>query len=170
MLSTPQPWRCCTNRVWVRPDVQRSGEASVREAISAGDRVAWYDERARVCSTVCPRPPRASSMDASMVESRRREFVDSRVHRDRPRSCSYRNRDVPRPGMESISVEPELRQHGGAGDNCGVSPRTRSPGREAQSNCRAGAYLRSGIQWIGVAGHVDREPSKSPRESRYDRG
>src|SRR6266566_9419364 len=109
-------------------------------------------------------------MDAPMVESRRREFVDSRVHRDSARSCSHRNRDVPRSGMESIFVEPELRQHGGVSDNCGVSSRTRSPGREAQPNCRAGAYLGGGVQWIGVAGHVDREPSKSPRESRYDRG
>src|SRR6266850_3430370 len=103
-------------------------------------------------------------MDASMVESRRREFLDSHIHPNGPRSRFYWNRDVSYPGMESLFVELELGQHGRTGHDGGVPPRACPSGGEAQSDYRAVPHRRCRVQWIGIATHLDREPSKSPRE------
>src|SRR5206468_1182831 len=48
-------------------------------------------------------------------------------------------------------------------------PRTRPSGCETQSDYRASVHFRRRIQWIGVARHLDRQPSKSPREGGHNR-
>src|SRR5437016_13835705 len=101
MLSTLRRSHRCA----IRRHVRRSGEASVREDVTDGGQARWDNEAGNdgtsKGSESCGTPP----MDASMVESRRGEFVDSRVHPYCPHSRVHRDRYVPDSRMESLFVE-----------------------------------------------------------------
>lgn len=150
MLSALPPLRR-SDKVRPHPNVRCSGEASVQGG----------EDEPEFCRT--------SSVDASVVESRRREFLDSRLHCHRACSRCDRNCAISDTGMEGILMDLEFRRHGRVRDNRRVPPRTRASRCEAESNRRADTHLRGGVQRIGIAGYVDREPSKSPCESRHDR-